>query len=98
MFFKDYYHGHSKKEIQQDIIDDGFSPQLITNPPGYKYSEHQHKETKILGLLEGSMEITVNSETFTCFAGDKLVIQGNTPHAAVVGKDGCTFFWAEKVA
>ncbi|MDE2026532.1 MAG: AraC family ligand binding domain-containing protein [Patescibacteria group bacterium] len=76
---------------------EGFDPISITNFPGYEYSLHKHPETKLLVFLKGSMDVTTQNKTYHCIVGDKLIIPSNTLHRAVVGKDGCTFFWSEKL-
>ena len=43
------------------------------------------------------MEVRVGDETFQCKAGDKVIVDGNVKHSAVVGPEGCTFFWSEKL-
>jgi len=47
--------------------------------------------------LEGSMKLTISGRVYTCSAGDKVTVARNRKHKAVVGKTGCTFFWAEKI-
>ena len=79
------------------IHDEGFDPLLITDPPGAKYPPHTHPETKLLAFLRGSMEVTVKGERFNCKPGDRVLIPGNTEHSALVGPDGCDFFWSEKL-
>ena len=77
--------------------DDGFNPKLIKDKPGFIYEPHQHPETKYLVCLEGSMKVIVKDKTYDFQPGDKLLIPGNTRHSAIVGKNGCVFFWSEKV-
>ena len=97
MFHKAHFVNKSREEIKQEMQDEGFSPHVITNHPGYIYQTHQHAETKYLVCLEGSMEVTVNGKTYDFEPGDKLIVEGNTKHSALVGKDGCVFFWSEKI-
>ncbi len=87
----------SPKQIESAIQQEGFSPIKITDPPKHHYSKHMHPETKPLAFLEGSMDVIVAGELFRCMPGDKLLIPGNTIHEAVVGDEGCTFFWSEKL-
>lgn len=97
MYSKDFYRGKTENEIAELARKEGFNPIKFSNSPGFVYTLHQHPETKLLAFLKGSMEVKVNGETFLCELGDKLIIPGNTPHAAVVGNDGCEFFWSEKL-
>jgi len=77
--------------------EEGFSPDVITVNPGFIYEPHQHHEAKYLVCLEGSMKVTVDGKTDDFEPGDKFIIQGNTKHRAIVGKNGCVFFWSEKI-
>lgn len=97
MYFKDFYAGLSEEETEARIREEGFDPMKYHNNPGDVYALHQHPETKLLAFLEGTMEAKVGEETFSCSKGDKLIIPGGVPHSAVVGKDGCIFFWSEKI-
>ena len=95
--FRQFYKGLSESEIKKHIETEGFSPMKIRNDPDYVYEEHSHPETKLLAFLEGSMEVTVDGEHYSCVKGDKMIIEGNVSHSAVVGNEGCTFFWSEKL-
>lgn len=86
-----------QSKIMQAVIDEGFQPILITDPPGRIYAEHTHKETKLLVFLEGDMRLVVDGETVECNELDRLIIPGNVVHEAVVGPQGCVFFWSEKL-
>lgn len=97
MYYKSFYSGKTEAEIEKNIEEEGFTPLKYENGPGDIYPLHQHPETKLLAFLSGSMEVKVGEETFNCEKGDKLLIPGNTPHSAVVGPTGCTFFWSEKM-
>jgi len=97
MYFPDFYQGKTEEEIAVEVRKEGFDPVKFQDPPGRAYQEHQHPETKLLAFLEGLMEVRVGDESYECKAGDKVLIPGNTPHAAVVGEDGCVFFWSEKL-
>lgn len=97
MYSPQFYKNFSKKQIAETIIEEGFDPFEIFDEPGFVYSEHKHPETKILAFIEGSMDIKFGGRTYHCTPGDKVIIPGNTLHAAKVGKDGCRFFWSEKL-
>lgn len=97
MYFKNHYKTLTEAEIKRNIVSEGFNPIKYTNPAGFIYPEHKHPETKLLAFLKGDMDILVDNQQFTCAAGDKLIIPGNIKHSAIVGRDGCSFFWAEKL-
>jgi quercetin dioxygenase-like cupin family protein len=75
---------------------EGWAPLLIHDPPGAVYPPHQHPEAKLLVFLRGSMEVKVGGAVYRGLPGDKLIIPGGVEHAALVGPDGCIFFWSEQ--
>ena len=76
---------------------DGWDPVPIHDRAGYVYPPHSHAETKLLAFLSGSMDVRVGEETYRCLPGDRVVIPGGVEHAAIVGPDGCQFFWSEQL-
>lgn len=97
MFESKCFRNVKQEKILEVIKKEGYEPMLISNEPGHVYQLHSHPETKLLVFLQGAMEVTVGNRTFQCKPGDKLVIKSNIPHSAVVGPEGCTFFWSEKL-
>jgi quercetin dioxygenase-like cupin family protein len=62
-----------------------------SNGPGDRYAEHQHAYTKLLYCTRGSIDFLLgDGRVLTLLAGDRMVLPAGTPHAAVVGPDGCT--------
>ena len=76
---------------------DGWHPIPITDAPGSIYPPHAHATTKLLAILSGSMDVKVGDETWRCLPGDQVIIPGGVEHAALVGPDGCRFFWSEQL-
>ena len=97
MYQLKFYKTIDKKRIAEEIRREGFDPMCITDPPGRVYTTDRHPQTKLLVFLEGGMEVNVGRNSFECHAGDKVIIPGNVEHSAVVGPDGCIFFWSEKL-
>lgn len=97
MYVPKFYNNLGKEQIAERIKKEEFEPEYFNTPPGYVYSTHQHPETTLLAFLGGSMKVKVGGNTFECLAGDKLLIPDNTLHSAIVGPDGCEFFWAERL-
>jgi quercetin dioxygenase-like cupin family protein len=91
------YAGRDEQAVLMELRRDGWEPAVFANPPGFVYPPHRHPQAKLLAFLAGTMEVTVEGRTYRCAAGDKLVIPGNLEHAAVVGPEGCTFFWSEQL-
>ena len=97
MFRKAFFANYSQENIKREMLEEGFRPKVIKDEPGFIYELHQHPETKYLVCLEGSMKVTVKDKRYDFEQGDKLIIPGNTKHSAIVGKNGCVFFWSEKL-
>ena len=97
MFERAYYKDLPIAEIAEKVREEGFDPLRISDPPGAVYTPHTHPETKLLAFLHGTMQVTVQGQSFTCAVGDKLFIPGNVEHSALVGAEGCVYFWSEKV-
>lgn len=86
----------SEGRIMEALEEERFSPIKISNGADYKYHEHFHPEEKLIVVLEGEMDVMTKDETYSCKVGDKLILPGNLVHSAIVGGDGCTFFWAQR--
>ena len=97
MYTPQAYKDMHRERIAELVKKEGFYPLLVTDNPGYIYHQHEHPETKLLVILEGSMQVSVGEQTFECAPGDRLIIPVNTIHSAEVGQNGCTFFWSEKL-
>lgn len=96
MYEAKFYPDVNQSKIAQAIRMEGFDPLLISDPPGQIYPTHSHPEIKLLAFLRGRMEVKVDGKPYECRPGDKLLIPGNTEHSAVVGPEGCDFYWSEK--
>lgn len=97
MYQPNFYPELDQDRIAGEIRKEGFDPLLIDDPPGHLYPRHRHATTKLLVFLRGAMDVEVAGESYRCSAGDKLLIPGNVEHSAVVGPEGCLFFWSEKL-
>ncbi len=96
IFWQGKYNDMSEGRIMEALEEERFSPIKITNGSGYRYHEHSHPEEKLMVILEGEMDVITKEKTYSCKPGDKLILPGNLVHAAIVGEDGCTFFWAQR--
>ena len=92
-----FYQDLDETKIIKDVVKEGFDPIKLSDPPGSIYHPHTHPETKLLAFLKGSMEVKAGGKEYHCQPGDKLIIPGKVKHSAVVGKQGCTFFWSERL-
>ena len=96
-----YTHGHyqdfNTPQVEEAVRKEGFDPLFIADPPGTTYPPHSHPGTKHLAFLRGKMRVHVNGKQFDCSPGDRVLIMGNQEHSALVGPDGCDYFWSEKI-
>ncbi|MEA2660634.1 MAG: hypothetical protein QOH08_206 [Chloroflexota bacterium] len=60
-----------------------------SNGPNDRYPRHEHAYTKILYCVSGSIDFTLDDRVIRLAAGERMVLPAGTPHAAVVGPDGC---------
>ena len=97
MFKQGHYQELNLSQIEAMVRSEGFDPLLITDPPRAVYPPHSHPGTKLLAFLRGAMAVTVDGKRIDCLSGDRLVIPGNTLHSALIGPEGCEFFWSEKI-
>ncbi|HAM00733.1 MAG TPA: cupin [Acidimicrobiaceae bacterium] len=75
-------------DFEAEMAASGRTTSRWSNEPGYRYSEHTHPYRKTLCCLEGSIVFHTPDGDVTLEAGERLVLQPGTPHAASVGPDG----------
>ena len=83
--------------IAARLRQDRWDPMPISDEAGYVYPPHSHATTKLLAIIEGSIEVSVAGTMYRCQSGDQVVVPGEVEHSAIVGRDGCTFFWSEQL-
>ena len=59
-----------------------------SNEPGYRYGEHSHPYRKTLCCVSGSIVFHTPGGDVELRAGERLVLDPHTPHAATVGPGG----------
>jgi quercetin dioxygenase-like cupin family protein len=61
-----------------------------SNGPRDRYPEHAHSYTKLLYCTSGSIDFILgDGRTLTLRPGDRMLLPAGTPHAALVGPEGC---------
>ena len=78
--------------VARRLRDEGVEPHQWSNGPGDRYATHDHGYTKVLMCAAGSITFLVGPDAtpVELRAGDGVVLPAGTPHAAIVGPDGCT--------
>lgn len=89
------YHKLSNAEIEKDLIEKGFKPELIIEEPNDFLKSHSHPENHILVVTDGEMKIQLDDREIIMNPGDKITIGSNEKHAAYFGKNGCQYYWIE---
>lgn len=72
------------KEISYEIID--FSGETNVQfrtsvDPGSYIPTHWHRAVEIIYMQEGSLDVIVESESFTIYKGDCILVNGNVLHS-----------------
>lgn len=93
----DAYKGMDEDEVRMHLQLDGWTPVKLIHAPGDIYEPHRHPEEKLLAILAGSLKLRIGHQWTTVLVGDKVIIPGNVLHEAIVGKNGSTFFWSERM-
>lgn len=70
----------------------GVDPYLWSNGAGDRYAAHEHGYDKLLICAAGSITFLVGLDEapVELIAGQGFELPAGTPHAAVVGPEGCT--------
>ena len=68
-----------------------------TDKPNEIYEKHSHPYEFKLIILEGSMKLKAEEESFVLKKGSEINIGKNKEHEAVVGKEGCRYLVGEKI-
>ena len=72
------------KEISHEIIDVPVDTNVkfrTSTDPGSYIPMHWHRAVEIIYMQEGSLDVTIESESFTIQKGDCIVINGNVLHS-----------------
>ncbi len=72
------------------------APRSWANGPGDRYGRHEHAFHKVLFCLEGSIVFHTDDGDIALTAGDRLDLEPETGHAAIVGPKGCTCIEASR--
>lgn len=75
-------------DFEREMAALGRSTVVWSNSPGYHYAEHIHQYRKTLCCLSGSIVFHIPGGDFELRAGDRLVLDPGTRHAATVGPGG----------
>lgn len=91
-----YYADISTDKIEDGLRANGYDPLLIHEPPDTRLEAHNHPPKHILVIVDGEMELEIDSNQSTLYPGDMATIPPRTTHAATFGSQGCRYFWIEQ--
>lgn len=97
MYYQKAYPVIDEKAILKDAFREGFSLTLMTDKAGFIHTPHTHSEATYIVIVSGSLEAKIKEDVYECRIGDKLIIPGSTVHSAVIGPEGCRYFWSDRV-
>jgi quercetin dioxygenase-like cupin family protein len=82
----------STESVARRLRAEGVEPYSWSNGPGDRYPAHDHGYTKLLMCAAGSITFLVGPDRIPVDLrpGDGFVLPAGTPHAAIVGPEGCT--------
>jgi FPC/CPF motif-containing protein YcgG len=67
------------------------SVEVQRDTPGREHPTHTHRRDEILLIVDGSIRFTLETGTWTCTSGDRLLLPKGTPHSSVAGDGGCVY-------
>jgi quercetin dioxygenase-like cupin family protein len=76
------------ESFRVEMAADGHPVSVWTNGPGDIYGEHTHPYRKFLCCVDGSIVFHTPDGDIELEAGDRLSLDGGTPHSATVGPMG----------
>ena len=79
-----------ERAVMDTFAREGLRPSGWSNSAGDTYAPHRHSYHKVLYCLRGSIlfRLTATGEEIELNAGDRLDIEPETEHSAVVGPQG----------
>lgn len=76
--------------LEATLRREGLEPTWWSNPPGFRYAEHEHDYHKVVLCAEGSITflLTPTGEQLELYPGDRLDLPAGWPHSAAAGTAG----------
>lgn len=78
----------SRNALRRVYESEGLKCYSWANGPGDTYPAHSHRYEKVLYCLSGSIVFHVDGESVELKPGDRLEVDPNTIHSAIVGPSG----------
>lgn len=85
------------REWEKKLRKEGFSHFFVwQDGPDAFYPDHTHSILTAHIILDGEMSLSMEGETRTCKAGDRVDVPAGTVHSAKMGPRGCKYLVGQK--
>jgi quercetin dioxygenase-like cupin family protein len=76
--------------ITRQMQKESLRPYVWDNTPNYRYAVRTHGYTKVMYVVEGTMEVTLpdSNQRVKLRAGDRVEIPAGVRHGAIIGSSG----------
>lgn len=89
-------YAHTATEnIKAKLKQQGYDPVLIREVPHATLDTHQHRQSHVIVIVRGQMQLTLEDSEYLMQPGDLVTIAPHVRHAAQFGAEGCDYLWAE---
>ena len=72
--------GKVKKELENELKEEGYNFYEWSDPPGAYYSPHHHEYDECICVISGKMTFIVNNKEYELECGKKLYLPAFTVH------------------
>jgi quercetin dioxygenase-like cupin family protein len=69
-----------------------------SDAPGTVYPENAHADKVVIYVTEGSLQLEIQGQIHQLLTGDRFDVPPQTPHAAIVGPEGCQYVVGEMIS
>ena len=75
------------KKIEKDWLARGFGFGIWKDPPGQVWKNYHHETDELFMVVEGRVELEMNSESRMMPIGEEVLIPANTYHSVYTSSD-----------
>ncbi len=72
--------GKTKKELEKELLEEGYCSYEWTDSPGAYYSPHHHDYDECICIINGTMTFIVDKNEYAISFGEKLYLPAFTIH------------------
>ena len=87
----------NERDLQKQLGSEGFGYTFVwQDGPATHYPDHTHAGLTAHIILDGEMTLTIDGESHTYRAGERVDVPAGAVHAAQMGPRGCRYLVGEK--